>query len=251
MYIVDSRNVEVAVWSDRVSSSDSDLTSRTSQFMRSQVIRRSRSLLSASTRYNQNFLLAERPSRLSRKEQLISRPARTWKRLVSSTKTPPSTEGGKAPSAAAPPASPIPPNEEPEKIEPEKPKRTRTRTIAVKDSDSPQLPARLDILWTPDPDTSDKTLSHSLPPPEVFQEALNNIHLALHPQAQHRAIHSSSAGPPVEPTLALYCPIEGGEYVIDETVRELARKTDSEVVVIDCVQLAAGEWGHFGKGEHI
>jgi hypothetical protein len=37
--------------------------------------------------------------------------------------------------------------------------------------------------------------------------------------------------------------------VIDETVRELARRTNSEVVVLDSVQLAAGEWGHFGKGE--
>jgi hypothetical protein len=49
----------------------------------------------------------------------------------------------------------------------------------------------------------------------------------------------------------LYCPIEGGEYVIDETVRELARRTGSEVVVLDAVQLAAGEWGHFGKGKVI
>lgn len=226
--------------------SSSDLTSRTSKFMRSQVIRRSRSLLSTSTRHNQTLLLAERPSRLPRKEQ---RPSRTWKRLASSTKTP-SAEGEKALSAAAPPASPNPPTEEPEKIEPEKPKRTRTRITAAKDSDSPQLPLRLDILWTPEPDMSDKNLSHSLPPPEIFQEALNNLYLTLHPQAQHRAIHSSPAGAPVEPTLALYCPIEGGEYVIDGTVRELARKTDSEVVVIDSVQLAAGEWGHFGKGEH-
>lgn len=230
--------------------SSSDLTSTTSKFMRSQVLRRSRSLLSASARYNQTFVLAERPSRLPRKEQPNLRTSRTWKRLASSTKTPLIAEGEEVPSASAPPTPPNPPTEEPEKTEPEKPKRTRTRTTAAKDSDPPELPPGLDILWTPEPDTSDKNPSHSLPPPEIFQEALNNLHLTLHPQAQHRAIHSSPAGPPVEPTLALYCPIEGGEYVIDETVRELARKTDSEVVVIDCVQLAAGEWGHFGKGEH-
>lgn len=51
--------------------------------------------------------------------------------------------------------------------------------------------------------------------------------------------------------MALYCPIEGGEYLIDETVRELARRTGSDVVVIDAVQLAGGEWGHFGKGASI
>jgi len=43
--------------------------------------------------------------------------------------------------------------------------------------------------------------------------------------------------------------VEGGEYVLDETVRELARRTGAEVLVIDAVQLAAGEWDHFGKGK--
>ena len=43
--------------------------------------------------------------------------------------------------------------------------------------------------------------------------------------------------------------MEGGEYVLDETVRELAWRTGAEVLVIDAVQLAAGEWGHFGKGK--
>jgi hypothetical protein len=42
--------------------------------------------------------------------------------------------------------------------------------------------------------------------------------------------------------------IEGGEYVIDATVRELARRTNAEVLVLDAVHLAAGEWGAFGKG---
>ena len=31
---------------------------------------------------------------------------------------------------------------------------------------------------------------------------------------------------------------------------ELARRTGSEVVVLDAIQLAAGEWGAFGKGRH-
>ncbi|KAG9318780.1 hypothetical protein JVU11DRAFT_880 [Chiua virens] len=109
--------------------------------------------------------------------------------------------------------------------------------------DRPQLPSGLDILWLPDspPD------SNALPPPELFEEALTNLHIALHPQTQHRAAYSSPSGPPIEPTLALYCPLEGAEYVLDETVRELARRTGAEVLVIDSVHLAAGEWGHFGK----
>ena len=52
----------------------------------------------------------------------------------------------------------------------------------------------------------------------------------------------------VEPTLALYCPIEGGDYVVDETVKELARSVGGDVVVLDCVQLAAGSVGRFGPG---
>lgn len=72
--------------------------------------------------------------------------------------------------------------------------------------------------------------------------------MAFHPQSQHRGTFASGSGPLVEPSLALYCPIEGGDYIIDETVRELGRQTGAEVVVLDAVQLAAGECGLFGKG---
>jgi hypothetical protein len=120
----------------------------------------------------------------------------------------------------------------------------------VKDFD-PQLPVGLDILWLPTSDPSSDaghSQSSGLPPPDILEEALTNLHIALQPQTQHRAIYASSSGLPIEPTLALYCPIEGGEYIIDATVRELARRTGSDVVVLDSIQLAAGEWGHFGKG---
>ena len=36
--------------------------------------------------------------------------------------------------------------------------------------------------------------------------------------------------------------------MIDATVRELAKRTGAEVLVLDAVQLAAGEWGEFGPG---
>ncbi|KAF9052950.1 hypothetical protein BJ165DRAFT_1339470 [Panaeolus papilionaceus] len=86
-----------------------------------------------------------------------------------------------------------------------------------------------------------------LPPPEIFEEALDNLLITLHPQNQHRALNPApGTARPVEPTLALYCPIEGGDYVIDATVQELAYKTGSEVLTLDGAQLAAGEWGHFG-----
>jgi hypothetical protein len=156
-----------------------------------------------------------------------------------------------------------------EGTEPEKPVKRRTR--AVKEtSESPStpssLPYNLDVLWLPDDPPAansshsdlgpaesaipDPNSTHSaLPPPEVFQEVLTNFLLTLHPQTQHKAAYATSSGGPVEPTLALYCPIEGGDYIIDETVKELGRRTGAEVVVLDAVQLAAGECGQFEKGE--
>lgn len=145
-----------------------------------------------------------------------------------------------SPPEAGPPTDPAP----------EKPSRRQRASPALsppssRDTDDrPPLPPGLDILWIPDSHPN----SSVLPPPELFEEALTNLHITLHPQTQHRAAYSSPAGPPVEPTFALYCPIEGGEYVLDETVRDLARRTGAEVLVIDSVHLAAGEWGHFGKG---
>ncbi|TFK76524.1 AAA-domain-containing protein, partial [Pluteus cervinus] len=133
----------------------------------------------------------------------------------------------------------------------EKPKTKRTRiTVTTKEPDPVELPEGLDVLWDPDqpsPSLLSMAGDTELPPPQILQEALNNLHLTLHPHTQHRATYPGSSDSLVEPTLALYCPIEGGEYVIDATVWEMARKTGSEVVVIDAAHLAAGEWGHFGQ----
>ncbi len=169
----------------------------------------------------------------------------------------------------APPSDPDVPDESPEvtietsnaeslpdpaEAEGEKTKR-RTRSAAKESESTTPLPSGLNILWTPDSHlhidqstSTDLPASSALPPPEIFHEVLTNLHITLHPQTQHRAAYASPSGPPIEPTLALYCPIEGGDYIIDETVRELGRQAGAEVVVLDCVQLAAGECGQFGKG---
>jgi hypothetical protein len=123
-----------------------------------------------------------------------------------------------------------------------------TSSTPPKDSEPVQLPDALDVLWSLPPEPPS---DHHLPPPEILQDALNNLLISLHPQTQHRATFPSPLGPPTEPTLALYCPIEGGEYIIDATVRELARQTNAEVLVLDAVHLAAGEWGHFGPGPYF
>jgi len=132
-------------------------------------------------------------------------------------------------------------------------KLSRTRIFSPpsdgKDPEHLELPDELDILWLPTNSEVPSLSANATLPPEILEEALDNLLITLHPQNQHRAVHpSGSSSRPVEPTLGLYCPIEGGDYVVDATVRELASRTGSEVLVLDTVQLAAGEWGEFGKG---
>ncbi|KDQ60701.1 hypothetical protein JAAARDRAFT_125437 [Jaapia argillacea MUCL 33604] len=221
--------------------------------MRSQfLLRRSRSLSKTCLRSQRPSLVIVRPR--AARDPTSPRPTRVYKRSSSSSSNifplSPETEG-----TPVSPEDPAPPENPPE--EPERPKR-RTRSSASskedatsKDSDSPpQLPNGIDILWIPD-EGSVSSQPGALPPPDILDEALHNLQITLHPQTQHRATYPSPQGPPVEPTLALYCPIEGGDYVIDETVRELARRTDSEVVIMDAVQLAAGECGQFGKAASV
>ncbi|KAG6814322.1 hypothetical protein H0H92_013447 [Tricholoma furcatifolium] len=147
------------------------------------------------------------------------------------------------------PVEPPPPADAPEplsSIEKDDKSKIRKRLSPQQESDpAVELPANLDILWTPGPDP-DPFHASALPPPENFDDALNKLLITLHPQTQHRATYTSPLGAPTEPTLALYSPIEGGDYIIDATVAELARRTGAEVLVLDAVQLAAGEWGHFG-----
>ncbi|KAL0570823.1 hypothetical protein V5O48_011138 [Marasmius crinis-equi] len=170
------------------------------------------------------------------------------RRFISS-EVPPSSEIPAEPVAESSPSpSPSPPaapSDEPERT---KTRRTRPFTsITPKEPEIPELPEELDVLWTPTLDVGESSDSTSLPPEDILEEALHNLHVALHPQTQNHAVFASPlGGPPIEPSLGLYCPIEGGEYVIDATVKELARRTGAEVLVLDAVQLAAGEWGSFG-----
>ena len=52
----------------------------------------------------------------------------------------------------------------------------------------------------------------------------------------------------VKPTLAWYRPVEGGDYVVAGTVKELVRRVAVDVVVPCCVHLAVGSVGRFGLG---
>lgn len=223
--------------------------------MRSQLVLRRTRLFSSSSSSSSSptgraLLSYSGPARYPRKEQTLARNTRLSRR--SSSTTTPSSDPAEPPPPSSPEGNGNDEDKPPPLELPEQP-ATRTRTTRAgkeptKEAETtPPLPNGLDILWTAE-SLAEEPPTASHPPPEIYDEALNNLWLTLHPQTQHRAAYSNSNGPPVEPTLALYCPIEGGDYIVDATVRELARQTESDVVVLDAVQLAAGECGQFGKG---
>ncbi|KAF8894538.1 hypothetical protein BD779DRAFT_1501633 [Infundibulicybe gibba] len=208
------------------------------------ILRRSRFLLNLNSPSRPRAARKDLPSRVASRVP--------GKRLSSSSTSVEPGQEDQPSNSSQGPSDPSNEGPEPPAEDLEKPKirRTRLSTVTVKESDPIELPQSLDILWLPElipePD-SDLGDASALPPPEIFEEALHNLHITLHPQTQNRAAHASPLGPPIEPTMALYCPIEGGEYIIDATVRELARQAGADVVVLDAVQLAAGQWGHFGQ----
>jgi hypothetical protein len=152
------------------------------------------------------------------------------------------------PAAPSPNAEPTPLPEEPEKILKKATGRARTAKGLDGKVENITFPEGLadKILWLPEENPS---LPEAwLPPEDMLQEALGNVNVSLHPRAQHRATYQSVSGPPVEPSVTLYCPIEGGTYVIDATVQELARRIQADLLILDAVDILAGEWGDFGSG---
>ncbi|KAI0256767.1 hypothetical protein BJV78DRAFT_1272850 [Lactifluus subvellereus] len=207
--------------------------------MRSHIlIRRARLSTKISSVSTRAFLSCSGPAHYPRND-LHSTPARgsrVARRVSTSTSNPPETD-------STPPPS-----------KPGHPPRELTGSSNGKSEPGASTPAlqvsnEQSFFWTYQSLSESKP--STLPQPEVFQEVLNNVFLSLHPQAQHKATYSTPSGPPTEPSLALYCPIEGGNYVIDDTVRELARRTGSDVVVLDAVHIAAREWGHFGQAASL
>ena len=239
--------------------------------------------ISTATRFHQASISSTRLSRYP------GRSSPKFTKRASSSSSPPLDDHSSGSSSQVPETqsgSPSPSLPEGDVLEIEKPKRKRTNNSAKPPSGddladspplqtenigsgrngsaegngdaplpSPQLPVSLDILWSPEqlPRTSTafNLPNPSLPPSEIFEDVLDNLHVILHPKTQHRATYTpqdGSANSIIEPTLALYCPIEGGDYVIDGTVEELARRVGADVVVLDSVQLAAGSAGQFGSG---
>jgi hypothetical protein len=226
--------------------------------MRSQtLLRKSQLLLAAPILPRRALFSCTDPSHLPRNKRPRLDPLGVFSsRFVSST-VPPSQDDSSS-SFQEPVDSCKEPSESvevtsPEEIDKPKSRRTKVTSSLSKDSEPLELPEGLDILWLPNRDVAREACSDDpgSPSADVFEEALNNLLITLHPQIQHQATYATAAGGPIEPTLGLFCPIEGGDYVIDATVRELARHIGAEVLVLDSVQLAAGEWGQFGRGEFL
>ncbi|KAG8730177.1 hypothetical protein FRC11_007317, partial [Ceratobasidium sp. 423] len=138
----------------------------------------------------------------------------------------------------------------------EKPRKRLGRPPGSPNKTPPSPPAATKASVNPESIWAGKSLGEggegrTLPPEDMLQDALAQLLVTLQPQTQYRAAYSTGGLPLVEPTLALYCPIEGGDYVIDDTVKELAGRVNGDVIVIDAAQLAAGEHGSFGKAASI
>lgn len=202
--------------------------------MRSHILRRTRLSTNTSFVSTRAPLSYSGPVRYPRNDPHLTpaRVTRVARRASTSSPNPPVADSTPFPNKPTPPTG--------ELTTPNVKNEPSTAAPALPVSDEHNFFWTHESLSLSDPST--------LPPPEVFEEVLNNVLVSLNPQAQHKATYSTASGPPIEPTLALYCPIEGGDYVIDDTVRELARRTGSDVVVLDAVHIAAGEWGHFGQG---
>lgn len=60
--------------------------------------------------------------------------------------------------------------------------------------------------------------ARALPPDDMLQDALSQLLVTLQPQTQYRAAYTTNGVPLVEPTMALYCPIEGSDVSISYVV---------------------------------
>ena len=74
---------------------------------------------------------------------------------------------------------------------------------------------------------------------------LDNLRVTLRPKTRHwdaSTPKNGSAGSTVELTPALHCSTGGGDYVVDEPVKEFVRAI-AGLTVLDCMQLAVSSAG--------
>jgi hypothetical protein len=65
----------------------------------------------------------------------------------------------------------------------------------------------------------------------------------LHSASQHEGMNAA-----LEPVVGVYCPLEGGTYVLDVAIEEVASRVGAELVTLDAIELAAEGKGSLGPG---
>ena len=63
-----------------------------------------------------------------------------------------------------------------------------------------------------------------------------------------KLVHSMIPKVSQEPSIALFSPFEGCHEIIDSMVKVLAERLSADVLVLDALELAKGEFGALGKG---
>ena len=91
-------------------------------------------------------------------------------------------------------------------------------------------------------------LKSSIYLPPKYLKTLDKFHFTHHPPTQHPTYGQDRDASQSSNPLTLYCPNEGEDYVVDGTVKELARMIKAGVTALGCVQLAADSVGCFGSG---
>ncbi|KDN33481.1 hypothetical protein RSAG8_13427, partial [Rhizoctonia solani AG-8 WAC10335] len=90
-------------------------------------------------------------------------------------------------------------------------------------------------------------LEQSLPPASLIEDAHTQLTLIFNSPTPQCPTDPKCDTPTNQSSLVLYCPIEGGERIIDATVQELARRVGAAVTTIDVVQQINEQAGSFWK----
>jgi hypothetical protein len=126
------------------------------------------------------------------------------------------------------------------------------------------------ILWSPPfpdfnvpeaPDDQPSDDAPTTPPTFAFSDGILSEAHALTSYAFSRAVQMACSNGSIldikedtekscpEPIISLYYPHDGCHDIIDSMVKRLASEQGADVVVLDSLEFALGEFGAFGKGK--
>lgn len=178
---------------------------------------------------------------------------RTWSRLLPSTwaskflSTPSSRTIKKEETAAnSPPPPPAPPPPSDSSSPPAPPPSTPSSS-----SSTPPPPPEEDPTSRAFPPPPPPGPQPELPSEETLAVLQATVFESLHVgRALHGKNLSASRGDltPPEPIVGIYCPLEGGSYVLDSAMEEIAARLGGDLLELDAIELAAEGLGSLGPG---